>query len=315
MWVSNRAFREIYHRGFEYIIKNADAKVIMSSYNYINGYHSASHPTLYHSLKDEGFKGIIISDWWAHLNDLGTPLDRTLLSKMVLANHDLYMVVLDTKTHENDLKKALENKVIHRGHLVTLAVNILKFIYSIKPTDKKIPKVNVKVNGKTHNKGVIEENINNMLAVEFDYIYNQNKAVILSEIPVHIIPVLKQEKAINATRDLIVNYINPNPNNKTLLDQNIDGQKDTIKHYKLKIETPGKYVFNFLLENDSSILSQTSFNLYFNEHYQQTFTYNKFDGVLSINAHKILEKGEVIFSIKFNSSGLKINELKVSLHP
>lgn len=315
VWVSNRAFKEIYHRGFEYIIKNADAKVIMSSYNYINGYHSASHPTIYHSLKTDGFKGIVISDWWAHLNDLGQSLNRYELSKMVLANHDLYMVVADTKTYENDLEKALENKVINRGHLVTLAFNILKFIYNIKQVDKKIPKFNIKVNGKTHNKGVIEENINEDLNIEFDYIYNKNKAIILSEIPIHIIPKLIQEKSINATSNLKTNFINSNPNIKTTIDKNIEGKKNTVKHYKLKIGTSGRYVFNFLLENDSSILSQTSFNLYFNEQYAQTFTYNKFDGVLSANAYKILKKGEAIFSIKFNQSGLRINELKIFLHP
>lgn len=315
VWVSNRAFREIYHRSFEYIIKNADAQVIMSSYNYINGYHSASHPTLYHTLKLEGFKGIIISDWWAHLNDVETPLDRTLLSKMVLANHDLYMVVKDTTKYKSDLEVSLKNKVINRGHLVTLASNILKFIYNIKPVDKKIPSLNIKVNGKTHNKGIIEENVNENLSLEYNYIYNKNAAVILTEIPIHIIPPLIQEKAITATNNLIVNNINSNPSIPTIIDKNIDGKKDVIKHYKLNIKVPGKYIFNFLLENDSSVLSQTSFNLYFNEKYAQTFTYNKFDGILSANAYKVLKKGEVIFSIKFNQSGLKVNELKISLHP
>ncbi len=314
VWVSNRAFREIYHKGFEYIIKNVDAKVIMSSYNYINGYHSASHPTLYHSLKTEGFNGIIISDWWAHLNDLGQPLNRYELSKMVLANHDLYMVVKDTTTYENDLKKALEKGIINRGHLVSITFNILKFIKNIKKVDKNIPKLNIEVNGKTHNKGVIEENINEELFVQFNHVYNKNTAAILSEMPIHIIPPLKHKKAIKVPIDLKVNYINPNPNVKTIIDKNVEGKKDIIKHYKLNIEADGKYIFNFLLENDSSALSQTSFNLYFNEHYTQTFTYNKFDGVLSANAHKILTKGEIIFSIKFNQSGLKINELIVSLH-
>ena len=129
VWVSNRALREIYLKPFEIAIKLADVKIIMSSYNYLNGYHSASHPTLYKIIRNEfGYSGIFITDWWAHLNDLSEPLDKYQLSKMVQAGHDLYMVTPDTTTHENDLKEALNSGKINRDHLVFLAKNILTFI-------------------------------------------------------------------------------------------------------------------------------------------------------------------------------------------
>ena len=320
VWVSNRAFRELYHRAFEYIIKHANAQVIMSSYNYINGYHSASHPTIFHTLKQEGYEGIIISDWWAHLNDVGEPLNRHALSKMVLANHDLYMVVPDTITHENDLEEALKNGVIKRAHLIDTAFNILKFIYTIKPKTVTIPDLVLNIDGKTYQSGVIEAPINEHSHITInneivDVIYKNNKALVLADIPIHIIPKLSQEKSIKTIDDIITIDVNPDPTVKTALDSNIEGKKDQIKHYNLHIKQEGKYIISFELENTASLLSQTSFNLYFNQFYEQTFTYNQFEGTIWANAYKILTVGEAIFSIKFNQSGLKVKQLSIQRHP
>lgn len=66
--VSKRALREIYLKGFEILIKEANPRVIMASYNKINGvwshYNYDLHTTILRG--DWGYDGLVITDWWMH---------------------------------------------------------------------------------------------------------------------------------------------------------------------------------------------------------------------------------------------------------
>ena len=64
--VSERALREIYLKGFEITVRESQPLSIMTSYNLLNGIHTAnSHDLIQGMARDEwGFEGTIMTDWF-----------------------------------------------------------------------------------------------------------------------------------------------------------------------------------------------------------------------------------------------------------
>lgn len=117
--VSERALREIYLRGFEICVREADPWTIMSSYNLINGSHtSVSYELLTELLRNEwGFKGAVMTDWGVHSSH----------SDEVLAGNDIKM----GDGEPEELKAAFESGKITRADLETSVKRILELTLKV----------------------------------------------------------------------------------------------------------------------------------------------------------------------------------------
>lgn len=127
--ISERALREIYLKGFEIAVKEGKARSVMSTYGALNGIWTAGNYDLLTTIlrKEWGFKGIVMTDWWAKMNEDGEETAaHTNTQYMVRAQNDLYMVVENAaKNTGNDiLEESFNNGVVTRGELMRNAANI-----------------------------------------------------------------------------------------------------------------------------------------------------------------------------------------------
>ncbi|MCI9192193.1 MAG: beta-glucosidase [Acutalibacter muris] len=130
--ISERALREIYLKAFEIAVKEGGARSIMTSYNPINGFWSASSYDLLTTILHGqwGYKGMVMTDWWAKSNDQGQEGERTNTAAMVRAQNDLYMVVPDSESnalHDNSAE-GLSKGTVDRAEFIRSAANICNFL-------------------------------------------------------------------------------------------------------------------------------------------------------------------------------------------
>lgn len=149
--VSERALREVYLKGFEMAVKEGGAKSIMTAYNPVNGHWTASNYDLNTTIlrKEWGYKGIVMTDWWARMNDVtdgGEPTVKDTCS-MIRAQNDLYMVVnnngAELNPHGDNTLSALAEGRLTIGELQRSAGNILRFLLEAPAADRevKVPEV------------------------------------------------------------------------------------------------------------------------------------------------------------------------------
>ena len=128
--MSERALREIYLRGFEIAVKEGKAYSIMTTYGAINGLWTASNYDLLTTIlrKEWGFEGMVMTDWWADLNDEGGQPSTDNLAAMVRSQNDVYMVTQDSLNNKDNLMESLKNGTLKRGALLRCAGNICRML-------------------------------------------------------------------------------------------------------------------------------------------------------------------------------------------
>ena len=94
--VSERALREIYLKGFGIAVRESQPKAVMSSYNLLNGKHTAESRDLieYVLRREFGFEGIVMTDWWIAngLMNSKDDLHPTVQAKLTAsAGSDIFM--------------------------------------------------------------------------------------------------------------------------------------------------------------------------------------------------------------------------------
>ncbi|MCM1125299.1 MAG: glycoside hydrolase family 3 C-terminal domain-containing protein [Lachnospiraceae bacterium] len=138
--VSERALREIYLKGYEIAVKEGGADSVMTTYGSVNGLWTAGSYDLNTTiLRGEwNFDGIVMTDWWAMINEEGCPPDHTNFAAMTRAQNDLYMVCSqsDSEEAEDNTLASLKDGSLTVGELQRNAMNICRFLMNTQALER-----------------------------------------------------------------------------------------------------------------------------------------------------------------------------------
>ncbi len=125
--VTERAVREIYIRGFRIAIEESQPLSIMTSYNLLNGEHTAdSYDLIQAAARDEwGFKGVVMTDWYTSVDmpmltgEFKPAYPISASTGCIAAGNDMQMP--GDQKNVDDIVKAVKTGEEIDGYRITLA--------------------------------------------------------------------------------------------------------------------------------------------------------------------------------------------------
>ena len=134
--VSQRALREIYLKGFEWMVKESAPYAIMTSYNQINGVWGHYHYDLVTGIlrKEWGYEGLVITDWWMQP---GTSREFPNLSNDAYRIRAGVDVLMPGEFKDRNVQTSLADADgLTRGEAQAVAFHVLRFILNTKANPK-----------------------------------------------------------------------------------------------------------------------------------------------------------------------------------
>lgn len=125
--VSERALREIYLRGFGICIRESQPKAVMTSYNLLNGIHTAEHGGLIRDVLrcEYGYQGLVMTDWIMTMaGDKESLHGDPDAAKIVAAGGDLVMP--GSKADHQSIVRAVQNGSLSRDTLNDRATRVYR---------------------------------------------------------------------------------------------------------------------------------------------------------------------------------------------
>ncbi len=162
--LDERTLRELYLRGFEIIVDEANPKFIMTSYNRVNGVHANENEHLLQDVlvNEWGYEGAVVSDWGgsndhvegvkkgSHLEmpntgvmgalELIAGIEKGELTEEVLNTRvdKLLSAVLDLSSNKNIVNKPLTQEMVDRHHSLAKKV-AMESVVLLENRDNVLP--------------------------------------------------------------------------------------------------------------------------------------------------------------------------------
>ncbi len=225
--LSERALREIYLKGFEIAVRSGYVKAIMTAYNPTNGIYTAGNYDLNTTiLRGEwGYKGMVMSDWWADLNDEGEKGSKQNTKAMIRSQNDVYMVVADAYLNSayDNSQESFDNGLLTLGQLQRNTKNILNFILSSTSFKKYMD------NGCVIHKTEEVDLVGKQLIATYENVKNGvDYSIVINEDAEYYFKVDYSMEECSLSQYLMTMYIN-NTNAATDTVSSADNKKITIK--------------------------------------------------------------------------------------